>query len=46
MKELKNIKIEKDAYEKVKEHCNKKGYKIYHWVTRILLNEIKKGEIQ
>jgi len=42
MKELKNIKIEKETYEKVKKYCNKNGLKIYYWVTQILLNEINK----
>lgn len=44
MKDLKNIKIETPAFIKIKEYCNKNGYKIYHWATKILLNEIEKGK--
>ena len=41
---MKNIKIDKDVHEILKNYCNKEGIKIHKFVEKVILNSLKKEQ--
>jgi hypothetical protein len=39
--EVKNLKISKDVHKILKDYCDKRGLKIYHFLEKIILEKCK-----
>ena len=43
-KEIKNLKISKEAHDVLKKYCDKRGIKIYRFIEKLIMEKCKENK--